>query len=48
MTSILRVLAYGISGISYLIPISYFLPFKLSIKEKIFLYLILLTNILLI
>lgn len=44
----LQVLPYFFSVFSYLIPICCFLPFKLNIKQKLFLFNILLINILLI
>ena len=48
MTTVFCLMPYLLSVFAYLIPISFFLPFQLRIKEKIFLFLILLTNILLI
>lgn len=43
----LQILPYFLSVFSYLIPICYFLPFKLKFRQKIFLFIILLVNMLL-
>ena len=44
----IQILPYILSVFSYLLPICYFLPFKLKLREKVILFIILLINILLI
>ncbi len=44
----IQILPYFLSVFSYLLPICYFLPFKLKVRQKFFLFVILLTNMLLI
>lgn len=43
----LQILPYFLSVFSYLIPICYFLPFKLKFRQKVFLFILLLVNMLL-